>query len=567
MQIKNSGLENIAWLFLFALVIGLAAPASAENSLSCPDCGMVWKDTCVPFENGNETAYNEDLMTALTPVGANLTAPADFSGSSWPGAFLALNNLFRERYAFTDWRAVDWDARYAEYAPRIAAAEKAGDRAAYYRALREYIFSVPDGHVLVSAPDDFGAKYADVGGGFGFAVSRLDSGKVIVSYVANGGAAEKAGIAAGDEVTGWNGKPVLDAINATSILWTARKPSTTEGILLQQQRFLTRAPVGTTATVTLANGTSSGSRTVRLAAYDDKYDTMVKTTTFLQKRVDDIDIASASRGILPQISNNTVESRVLPGGYTCIAVYQEDYAAYQPFRSAMQQAIANNTPGIILDLRFNNGGDDNLASCFAGWFVDKPVFYEYGTKYDPGSGKFTRVWEAWTAPRPAGYSGPVAVLVSPYAVSSGEGLPMVFANAGRGAIISFYGTNGAFGMEGMQAYMPLNLSIAFPDGASLDQAGKIQVDSNVSLRGGVAPTLRVPVNEETVARSMAGEDVQMTYALRWLDDQQKGQTPAATTAAGSAPVATTKAGLPAVLPVLALALCLVLAGLAGRKRE
>jgi carboxyl-terminal processing protease len=522
---------------------------------------MVWKDTCFPFENGNETAYNEDLMHALDPVGANLTAPADFSNRSWTAAFLALDNLFRERYAFTDWRAIDWDARSAEYAPRIAAAEKAGDRAAFYRALREYIFSVPDGHVQIAAPDDFGTKHADVGGGFGFAVSRLDSGKVIVSYVANGSAAEKAGIAYGDEVTGWNGKPVQDAINVTSILWTARKPSTTEGILLQQQRFLTRAPVGTTTTVTLANGTAAGSRTISLAAYDDQYDTMIKTTTFLQKRVDDTGITTASRGILPQISDNAVTSRVLPGGYTYIAVYQEDYATYQPFKAAMQQAIANNSPGIVLDFRFNNGGDDNLASCFAGWFVDKPVFYEYGTKYDPGTGKFTRVWEAWTAPRPTGYSGPVAVLVSPYAVSSGEGLPMVFAHTGRGAIISFYGTNGAFGMEGVQAYMPLNLTILFPDGASLDQAGKIQVDSDLSLRGGIAPTIRVPLNEDTVARSMTGEDLQMTYALRWLDGRQIPQTPAA---AGPTPVTTAKTPLPVVLPVLAVGFILAL--LAERKR-
>jgi carboxyl-terminal processing protease len=45
----------------------------------------------------------------------------------------------------------------------------------------------------------------------------------------------------------------------------------------------------------------------------------------------------------------------------------------------------------------------------------------------------------------------------------------------------------------------------------------------------VAPQIRVPINEDTVARSMAGEDVQLTYALAWLDDQQHVQkTPAAT---------------------------------------
>jgi carboxyl-terminal processing protease len=164
--------------------------------------------------------------------------------------------------------------------------------------------------------------------------------------------------------------------------------------------------------------------------------------------------------------------------------------------------------------------------------VKKPVFYEYATKYDPGSRQFTIVSEAWTQPRLNGYKGPVAVMVSPYTLSSGEGVPSVFAKSGTGKIISWYGTNGAFGMNSPQAVMPFGQYIFFPDGASLDENRMIQDDSNASLIGGVAPQIRVPLNEDTVARSMAGEDVQLTYAVQWLDDQVKQGTT-------SAPMATT----------------------------
>jgi len=217
----------------------------------------------------------------------------------------------------------------------------------------------------------------------------------------------------------------------------------------------------------------------------------------------------------------------------------------------VQAASANNSPGIILDLRFNNGGDDNLASCMAGWFVDKPVFYEYGTKYDPGLKKFVTVWEARTAPRPDRYTGSVAVLVSPYTISSGEGVPMVFERSGYGTIIGYYGTNGAFGMETTGAYLPLNMTVMFPDGASLDQNGKIQVDSNATLNGGVAPELRVPLTEENLARSMAGEDVQLAYALGWLKEQNG--SPVSVTSSLVRPVSTT-ASVPAAIPLLALGL-------------
>ena len=400
------------------LVVLFIPAAAAEGSpAGCTSCGMVWKDTCIPFERNNETAYNQELLSAFTPIAANLTPVADFSNRSWSDAFLSANNLLKERYAYSQWKSVDWDRLYATYAPKIADAEKTKDKAAYYRALRGYLFSIPDGHVNIMATDDFGAKYADIGGGYGIAMTRLDSGKVIVSYVANGSAADQAGIRPGDEVTAWNGKEIRDAINATSYIWSPTKPSTAEGILLQKQRFLTRAPVGTPATVTVANRTDAHPRTVNLTASDDGYDTLTKTTTFLGKTVNDVGVARSWTDIKPQISNDTVTYRTLPGGYAYIAIYGESYDVYQPFKSSMLAAIANRTPGIVLDLRYNGGGDDNIASCFAGWFVDKPVFYEYATKYDPGSRKFAIVSEAWTQPRPDAYDGPVAVLVSPYTIS------------------------------------------------------------------------------------------------------------------------------------------------------
>ena len=126
---------------------------------------MVWKDTCIPFERNNETAYNEELLAAFAPVAANQTGIADFSNQSWSSAFLSAHNLLKERYAFTEWRGVDWDRLYQAYSPAIADAEKKQDKAAYYRALRGYMFGIPDGHVdILPLTGDFGAKYADIGG-------------------------------------------------------------------------------------------------------------------------------------------------------------------------------------------------------------------------------------------------------------------------------------------------------------------------------------------------------------------------------------------------------------------
>ncbi|ACL17506.1 S41 family peptidase [Methanosphaerula palustris] len=552
---------------LIALLL-LAVPALAEvipapqptGSIVYADNGTIWNISSAPFEWNNETAYNEDQFQIFAPIMANLTYPANLTNMSWSEAFSAANSLMEERYAFSGLKAVDWDALYQTYAPAVAAAEKDQDKAAYFRALRGYIYAIPDGHVsLLPAEGDFGAKYADIGGDYGVAVTRLDSGTVIVSFVANRSQAEQAGIRFGDVVTAWNGREILDAINTTSYIWAVKKPSTAEGIRLHQQRLLTRGPIGSTATITISNSTASLPRTVTLTAYDDGYANLKQTSWFLGIPVNDYGVDRSWEDILPQISNETVTVRTLPGNYTYIAVYNEEYDVYQPFKAAMQNAIANNTPGIVFDLRFNSGGDDSLAACFASWFVKKPAFYEYATKYDPGNGRFTTLSEAWSIPRADGYSGPVAVLVSPDTISSGEGVPMILNRTGRGEVISFYGTNGAFGMNNVQASLPLGLSLYFPDGASLDLNGTIQDDSNAGLTGGVSPGIRVPINEDTVARSMAGEDVQLTYALQWLKGQGN-QTSASKPSLSSIPARKTSLDFTAALGALG-----ILVMVAGRK--
>ncbi|HEX3001200.1 MAG TPA: S41 family peptidase, partial [Methanoregula sp.] len=357
----------------------------------------------------------------------------------------------------------------------------------------------------------------------------------VVGYVANGSAAEQAGIRSGDEVTGWNGVEIHEAINATSFIWAYKKPSTEEGIRVQKTRLLARAPVGTPAMVKITYGSIPHPRVLNLTAYDDRYDSLAHGTFYLGKAVNDIGTDDQLHGIRPLVTNDTVTVKTLKNGYTYIAVYEESYEVYQPFRAAMLSAIANKSPGIVLDLRFNSGGDDNLAACMAGWFVDKPVFYEYGTKYDPGTQQFPVLTEAWSQPQAVRYEGPVAVMVSPDTISSGEGVPNVFVRSGRGAVVSFYGSNGAFGMNNFQAILPLGLYILFPDGASLDENQTIQVDSNASLRGGVSPTVRVPLTRETLARAMDGEDVQLTYATDWLDSQQPVAATVPTTPAKKAP--------------------------------
>ena len=68
--------------------------------------------------------------------------------------------MFREEYAFTELKGIDWDAMVAEFRPRFEDAETNNDVEAYRRALRDFMISIPDGHI--TAPfiaEDFRARH------------------------------------------------------------------------------------------------------------------------------------------------------------------------------------------------------------------------------------------------------------------------------------------------------------------------------------------------------------------------------------------------------------------------
>ena len=121
-------------------------------------------------------------------------------------------------------------------------------------------------------------------------------------------------------------------------------------------------------------------------------------------------------------------------------------------------------------------------------------------------------------PQSPRYPGPVAVLVNPGTVSSGEGLAMGIRRSPRARVVGFFGTNGSFVMVGGQIRMPGGILIGYPFGRSVDRDCRIQLDSREGV-GGVAPDVRVPRTLENVLAFAAGTDVELLHALDCLSEK------------------------------------------------
>jgi len=394
----------------------------------------------------------------------------DFSELGWSDAFDRMNEQLAGDYAFGDWKALDWEALHDRFSPYFIAGERAQDLDAYYLALREYVYSLPDGHFGLYG-EDLGLRKSAVGGSFGLNVMQMDDGRVIATQLSEGGPAERAGLLWGAEILTWNAIPVVSALEQVSIVWFDYPVATREGQGIQKQHLLTRAPIDTSVTLTFQNPQNESVQQASLTAVDDEM------VSFYQ---------SQEMGLVMKV----------------------------------EKFIEKGVPGVVIDVRRNLGGYDSMAPMMMAYFCTEPMFYEQVAYPDDVSNGLSRVTDLVLEPATPVYTGPVAMLIDNFTVSTGEGFPMIMQRLNRGPVIGFYGTYGSFGMSGSSIKLPGDYVVAYANGASLDENGEIQLDSDRFLQGGVLPDKRVPITEETLkAIYLENRDILLETAIESLQSK------------------------------------------------
>lgn len=402
----------------------------------------------------------------------------DFSSLSYSAAFDAMIDLMRREYAFTEYKGIDWDALSAEFRPRFVSAEGRRDPNAYLWALRAFTLAIPDGHV--SGPSLVDEFRTATEGGLGLAIRELDDGRVLVNYVLADGPAERAGIQLKAEILAINGQPITDAVTATQPLGG---PYSTEHFKrLQQLRYLVRSPVGARFDITYQNPGDAQPTTVGLVAVNER-----ASFTF----------SSFEAGRTG--AETPVEFELLENGYGYVKIYSfadNSLLTVQLWERMMGFLNERQTPGLIIDMRQNSGGNGFLADQMAAYFFNEPLTLGNTGYYNETLGDFyfdPRTEDRYYLPPPdLRYEGKVAVLIGPNCRSACEFFSYDVSLEGRAASIGQYPTAGLGGSVA-DFKMPGGQFVRFTVGRAVDGKGEIHIEGK-----GVAPTVRVPVNEETL---------------------------------------------------------------------
>ncbi|MBI3738914.1 MAG: peptidase S41, partial [Chloroflexi bacterium] len=225
----------------------------------------------------------------------------DFSKLSYTDAFDKMVDKFKKEYAWTELKQIDWDAKAAEFRPRFENAEKNKDTHAYFLALRDFIWSIPDTHVgfdTTPLNQDF---TDDTAGGLGFAMRETDDGKIIANFILKGGSADKAGMKWGAEIISMDGKPTAEVVDA-ALPWSSPFSSPVNK-RLQQLRYATRFKLDKGQVEVKFKNPGGGEQTAKLAVTSER-DSFLFSSFY----------AGQSQTALP------VEFDVLPSGYGYIKV-------------------------------------------------------------------------------------------------------------------------------------------------------------------------------------------------------------------------------------------------------
>lgn len=429
------------------------------------------------------------------------TALDDFSQLSYTEAFDKMLEKFRNEYAFTELKTIDWAAKGEEFRPRFEEAENNNDPHAYALALRDFLWSIPDTHVGFDQSllnDDFATETE---GGLGFAMRETDDGKIIANFILDGGPADKAGMKWGAEIISLDGKPTAEVVDA-NVPWSS--PFSNPIIKrLQQLRYATRFPMDKGQVEVKFKNPDAAEQTAVLDVVSER---------------DSFSIGSFYYG--QPATSLPVEFDILPSGYGYVKVssfFDNSVLSIQVWERAIQFFNENQIPGVILDLRVNGGGSGWLADQMAAYFFDQEIVVGNTARYSKDTGEFymdpgdeTRM----IPPRPAlQYSGPVAVLVGPACASACEFFSYDMTINDRAIIVGQYPSDGAGGSV-EQFLMPEGIFTQMTIGRAADANGDIHLEGK-----GVVPTVKVPVTAETLQKQANGEDVILEAAEEALSQQ------------------------------------------------
>jgi carboxyl-terminal processing protease len=298
--------------------------------------------------------------------------------------------MIDEKYYDPSFNGVNWSTVHDRYAPLI---DKATSDEEFYTLLKRMVGELRDAHTRFHTPRERRERKLDQGTSAGVTLYEVEGRTVVVSVDSSSEAA-RAGVEEGMLVRTVDGKPIEARLAEAQK--TVGGSSSERAFKLRLYRKIIDGDPGTTFALGLARANGTALNVV------------------------------LTRRIVSETA--TVSSRVLPSGFGYIRLSLWKSPVYKDFKRALDRL--KDTPGIIIDLRGNPGGEVNEVLRIAGYFFSERVSFG---RFINRSGKFIPLFTRPDDDRV--YNGAVAVLVNESSGSASEMFSGVLQENGRATVV------------------------------------------------------------------------------------------------------------------------------------
>ena len=359
-----------------------------------------WSRSLILVQAGIVLAVSTTVAWQLNQVGA---LPA--FGQDRVSNFDCLWNAMNDHYPYFEMKGVDWEAVHNRYLPQV---EAVVDEAEYHTLVESMLAELNDAHTSLTW-----SPLLDPNCGFGF--TQEIEGQAVVTVA--GQSAQDVGLGVGAIIKQVDGLPLSQALDRID-------PHLRVGSTAWQQRArsfenLLNTPQGVSRTITFTD-IDGEERTATLSCPEDPS----------QLPLGELEIWELMQ---PRFTGE-IHSLKLSSGLGYIRIPTFGYDLVDDFDRALDELME--TPGLVLDLRGNGGGNTRYAFAIAGRLLDEPftIGRDYFRSRLPQRG-----WRLWLdmqiRPRDPVYTGQVVLLFDSGCMSTTEQFILALVDSNRAVAV------------------------------------------------------------------------------------------------------------------------------------
>jgi carboxyl-terminal processing protease len=401
--------------------------------------------------------------------------------------------------------------------------------------MRRFVTSAEDGHVSIYSLENGSdallpsAAVDGMAGSFGLFIQELDDGSILAHRLP-GGPAETAGLPPQMRLLAIDGIPATDALRSQAVEWTNGGIPTIEARRYFQGITLGRGDPGTSRVFTYETFDHPGAPITRTLTAAAASPFVLPGIDEFHERTEDMLEAGILEANVGYIRLSTFFSATIDSDAAADAFVEE---VAEAFAGTLEELIAAGAESLILDLRGNIGGLDDLGARLFGHFTTDDGIYQTTMPFTLGEGwesdpaAFERIPFHAATPH---FPGRVAILANHTTTSAAETFVDQMQALEQVRYVGLWATNGSNADVGGLALLPHGIVVMWPVEPCLEIDGTIRIDTDASGAARLKPDLRIPHTAENFAWMLdSARDIEAEWAFQALLDPLFGYFPGAET--------------------------------------